>query len=111
MPPQFGRAPAPVPLAAILDVEYCLVDRVIPGEMDEKIFLLLRFYFPRERNRRQGEGGEGGTIDPRLGNQKKKEVRVSKQCKSSTKPPSPISSSSNGRGGEQTQTHKTHSHS
>ena len=85
MPPQFGRAPAPVPLVAILDVEYCLVDRVLPGEMDGKIFLLLRFYFPRERNRRQGEGGEGGTIDPRLGNQKKKEVRVSKQCKSSTK--------------------------
>ena len=83
MPPQFGRAPAPVPLAAILNVEYCLVDRVILGEMNEKIFLLLRFYFPRERNRRQGE--EGGTINPRLGNQKKKEARVSKQCKSSTK--------------------------
>jgi len=85
VPPQFGRAPAPVPLAAILNVEYCLVDRVILGEMDEKIFLLLRFYFPRERNRRQGEGEEGGTINPRLGNQKKKEARVSKQCKSSTK--------------------------
>jgi len=85
VPPQFGRAPAPVPPDAILDVEYCLVDRVLPGEMDGKISLLLRFYFPRERNGRQGEGGGGGTINPRLGNQKKKEVRVSKQCESSTK--------------------------
>jgi len=74
VPPQFGRAPAPVPLAAILNVEYCLVDRVILGEMDEKIFLLLCFYFPRERNRRQGEGEEGGTINPRLGNQKRKRL-------------------------------------
>ena len=72
MPPQFGRAPAPVPPEAILNVEYCLVDRVLPGEMDGKISLLLRFYFPRERNGRQGEGGGGGTIDPRLGNHKKK---------------------------------------
>jgi hypothetical protein len=63
VPPQFGRAPAPVPPEAILNVEYCLVDRVLPGEMDGKISLLLRFYFPRERNGRQGEGGgEGRSI-------------------------------------------------
>jgi hypothetical protein len=84
VPLQFGRAPAPTPPEAILDVEYCFVDPVLPGEMDGKLSLLLRFNFPIERNRRQEEGG-GGTIDPRLGNQKKKEVRVSKQCESSTK--------------------------
>jgi hypothetical protein len=84
VPPQFVKAPAPAPPEAILDVEYCLVDRVLPGEMDGKLSLLLRFYFPRERNRRQEEGG-AGTINPRLGNQKKKEVRVSKQCKSNAK--------------------------
>ena len=82
MPPRCGRAPAPP--EAILDVGYCLVDRVPPGKMDGKLSLLLHFYFPRERNGRQEEGG-GGTIDPRLCNQKKKEVRVSKQCKSSAK--------------------------
>jgi hypothetical protein len=113
VPPQFGRAPAPVPPEAILNVEYCLVDRVLPRELDGKIsLLLLRFYFPRERNGRQGEGGGGGTTGPRLGNKKKTEVRVSKQCESrAPKPPLPVSSSSNGRGGEQTQTHKMHSHS
>ena len=72
MPPQFGRAPAPVPPEAILNVKYCLVDHVLPGEMDGKISLLLHFYFPRESNGRQGEGGGGGTIDPRLGNHKKR---------------------------------------
>ena len=72
MPPQFGRAPAPVPPEDIHDVEYCLVDCVLSGEMDGKLSLLLHFYFPRERNGRQEEGGGGGTINPRLGNQKKK---------------------------------------
>ena len=63
MPPQFGRAPAPVPLAAILNVEYCLVDRVLPGEMDGKISLLLRFIFrERETEDRGRGGGEGRSI-------------------------------------------------
>ena len=57
MPPQRGRAPDPP--KAILDVEYCLVDRVLPGEMDGKLSSLLRFYFPRERNGRQEEGWGG----------------------------------------------------
>ena len=61
MPPRFGRAPAPP--KAILDVEYCLVDHVLPGEMDGKLSLLLGFHFPRERNGRQEEGGgEGQSI-------------------------------------------------
>ena len=83
MPLQFRRAPTLAPPEAILNVEYRLVDHVLPGEMDGKFVIM--FYFPRERNRRQGEGGEGGTIDPRLGNQEKKEVWVSKQCESSAK--------------------------
>ncbi len=82
MPLQCRRAPTP--LGAILDVEYCLVDCVLPGEMDGKLSLLLCFYFPRERNGRQEERG-GGAIDPRPGNQKKKEVWVSEQCKSRAK--------------------------
>jgi hypothetical protein len=41
VPPQFGKAPTPTPPQAILDVEYCLVDRVLPGEMDGKLSLLL----------------------------------------------------------------------
>ncbi len=57
MPPQFGRAPAPASLEAILNVEYCLVDQVLTGEMNGKLSLLLRFYFQRERNGRQEEGG------------------------------------------------------
>ncbi len=57
MPPRCGRAPAPP--EAIHNVEYCLIDRVLPGEMDGKLSSLLRFYFPRERNGRQGEGWEG----------------------------------------------------
>ena len=61
MPPQFRRVPAPAPPEAILDVEYCLVDHVLPGEMDGKLSLLLRFYLPRERNGRQEE--EGGRDD------------------------------------------------
>ena len=56
MPPQFGRAPAPVPPEAILNVEYCLVDRVLPGEMDGKISLLLHFFREREMEDR-GRGG------------------------------------------------------
>jgi hypothetical protein len=60
VPPQFGRAPAPAPPEAILDVEYCLVDRVLPGEMDGKLSLLLHCYFLRERNGIQEEGGEEG---------------------------------------------------
>ena len=71
MPPQFGRAPAPVPPEAILNVEYSLVDRVLPGEMDGKISLLLHFFSEREKWK-TGGGGGGGTIDPRLGNHKKK---------------------------------------
>ncbi len=63
VPLQFGRAPAPASPEAILDVEYRLVDCVLPGEMDGKLSLLLRCYFPRERNRRQEKGG-GGTICP-----------------------------------------------
>ncbi len=57
MPPQFGRAPAPAHPEAILDVEYRLVDRVFPGKMDGKLSLILCTYFPRERHRRQEEGG------------------------------------------------------
>ena len=108
MPLQCRRAPA-LP-EAIIDIEYCLVNCVLPGEMDGKLSLLLCVYFPRERNGRQEEEG-GGAIDPRPGNQKKKEVWVSEQYKSRAKTSIAISSSSNGRGGEQTQTHKMHSHS
>ena len=61
MPPQFGRAPTPAPPDSILNVEYRLVDRVLPGEMNGKLSLILRFYFPRERNGRQEE--EGGRDD------------------------------------------------
>ena len=57
MPPQFGRAPAPVPPEAILNVEYCLVDRVLPGEMDGKISLLLRFIFRERETEDRGRGG------------------------------------------------------
>jgi len=60
VPPQFGRAPAPVPLAAILDVEYCLVDRVIPGEMDGKIFCYYVFIFRERETEDRGRGGREG---------------------------------------------------
>ena len=48
-------------------------------------FLVIRFSFSEREKWKTGGGGGGGTINPRLGNQKKKEVRVSKQCKSSAK--------------------------
>jgi hypothetical protein len=50
VPPQFGRAPAPVPLAAILNVEYCLVDRVILGERETEDW---------GRGRREGRSIQG----------------------------------------------------
>jgi hypothetical protein len=63
VPPQFGRAPTPAPPEAILDVEYRLVDHVLPREMDGKLSLLLHFSFPRQRSGRQEEeGGEGRSI-------------------------------------------------
>ena len=82
VPPRCGRAPAPP--KAFLDVEYCLVDFVLPRETDGKLSLLLCFNFPRERNGRQEEE-EGGGIDPRPGNQIKKEDWVSEQYKSRAK--------------------------
>jgi hypothetical protein len=84
VPPQFRRAPAPAPPEAILDVNIVLLIMSFLEKWTERFPCYYVFIF-REREmevrRRRGEG----TINPRLGNQKKKEVWVSKQSKSSAK--------------------------
>ena len=72
MPPQCGRAPAPP--KAIFNVEYCLVDCVLPGEMDGKLSLLLCFFIFQEWEMEDRRRGGGQLIQ---GQEIKKEVWVS----------------------------------
>ena len=65
----------------------------------------------REREMEDRRRRGGGTIDPRLGNQKKKEIWVSKQCESSAKISITHKQQQQRARGRTNAKHKMHSHS